>query len=286
MADPVTPAAPAIVPAAPAATPTSLVPDVAATPPAAVVPPATPPAAVPPVTPPAAPSPDEWFLSDGVKGTGAKPDWYKSDKYKSVGEQAKAYTNLEKRLGSFTGAPEGEYVVKVPDQFKDVVQIDSTNPLFGKLNKLARDSQMNQAGYDGIIGLLAEYEASTFVPPPTVEDAKKAIGANADTRLDAVSKWAKANLDEPGLKSLQAALSTSNPAIGETLSVIEAAIAKSRQVAPPTPPPAPVGNPLAEIDKLQAQIDPKTGKRLYEISSEHRALVEKKRREFYAAQAA
>ena len=36
----------------------------------------------------------EFFLSEGIKGVGDQPEWYKADKYKSVAEQAKAYTEL------------------------------------------------------------------------------------------------------------------------------------------------------------------------------------------------
>jgi len=40
----------------------------------------------------------EYFLTDGIKGSGDSPEWYKADKYKSVAEQAKAYTELEKEV--------------------------------------------------------------------------------------------------------------------------------------------------------------------------------------------
>jgi len=44
--------------------------------------------------------------SEGVNGEGEAPEYFKADKYKSVADQAKAYTELEKRFGGFTGAPE------------------------------------------------------------------------------------------------------------------------------------------------------------------------------------
>ena len=47
----------------------------------------------------------EYFLSEGIKGAGDMPEWYNPSKYKSVSEQAKAYTELEKKFGGFTGAP-------------------------------------------------------------------------------------------------------------------------------------------------------------------------------------
>ena len=53
----------------------------------------------------------EFFLSEGIKGVGDLPEWYKADKYKSVAEQAKAYTELEKKFGGFTGAPKDGYSI-------------------------------------------------------------------------------------------------------------------------------------------------------------------------------
>ena len=47
----------------------------------------------------------EYFLTEGIKGTGDTPEWFKADKYKSIADQAKAYTELEKRFGGFKGAP-------------------------------------------------------------------------------------------------------------------------------------------------------------------------------------
>lgn len=225
-------------------------------------------------------------MADGVKGSGVAPEWFKTGKYKSVDEQAKAYTHLEKRLGSFVGAPEGEYVVKLPDQYKGVVEVDTTNPVFKDLSTWARESQLSQTGYDAIIGMLAKYEAASYQPPPTAEDAKKAIGANADTRLQAIGQFVGASLDPDAQKALKAILSPSNPHIAETVAAVEALIAKSRQPALPKPgdggqpPPA---DELDEINKLQAQPDPKQpGKRLYETNQDHRHAVEKRRREYFA----
>jgi hypothetical protein len=278
---PVTPAAPAAVtPAAPA--PVASLIDTAA--PAAPVVPAAPAAPVAPVaaTPPA----PEWFLSEGVKGTGDKPDWFKGEKYKTVDEQAKAYGELEKRFGSFVGAPKGEYEVTIPEQFREVVQVDTTHPVFAKLGDWARKSQLSQEGYNGIIGLLAEYEAASFVPPRTAEEAKKEIGANADLRLQSIGQFAAANLDDTMKAALKEVLTPANPALAKTVAVIEALMAKSRQPAMPKPgdgqPPPPVSE-LEEINKMQGKPDPANpNKRLYETDSAYRAEVEARRRAYFA----
>jgi hypothetical protein len=40
----------------------------------------------------------EYFLSDGIKGTGETPEWLNTEKYKSVAEQAKGYAELSKKV--------------------------------------------------------------------------------------------------------------------------------------------------------------------------------------------
>ena len=45
-----------------------------------------------------------WMMSEDVKGEGDAPEWFKSSKYKTVADQAKAYAGLESKLGAFTGA--------------------------------------------------------------------------------------------------------------------------------------------------------------------------------------
>ena len=69
---------------------------------------------------PAEPAPDaaKWYLAEGVAGNGEPPEWFRADKYKTLDEQAKAYVELEKRFGAFTGAPkDGVYKINMPEGF-------------------------------------------------------------------------------------------------------------------------------------------------------------------------
>lgn len=288
MADSVIPAAaPPATPAAPVTPPAvdSLLPPVAPPAAAPVVPPVTPPVAAPVTAP--APAAAKWFYAEGVEGKGTTPpDWFKQGKYVNVEQQAKAYNELEKRFGAFVGSPDGEYVITVPDEYKEKVQIDTTHPVFAKLNEWGKKHQLSQQGYNDVIGLLTEYEASVAPPAPkTVDDVKKELGPNADVRLTAVASYAAANLDAEGQKSLRAALAVDNPAIKQTLEAIERVIAKTRQPAMPKPGsdvPAPGANELAEINAMQAKVGA-DGKRLYVTDSAYRAKVEERRTKYYQA---
>lgn len=46
-----------------------------------------------------------WMMAEDIKGEGDAPEWFKSNKYKTVADQAKAYASLESKLGAFTGSP-------------------------------------------------------------------------------------------------------------------------------------------------------------------------------------
>jgi hypothetical protein len=234
---------------------------------------------------PEAPKPDtaanqdepEWFLYEGVKGVGKPPEWYKADKYKTVAAQAKAHTDLEKRFGAFTGAPEnGVYEIKLPENLDGALDVE--HPLLKGLQTWAAEKQMSQEGFSEAITMLAEYEASLV---PDISVIKAEVGENADARISAVASWGKANLKPDEFETLRLATSGANAAA--VFKTIEAVVAKSRQVRLPKPgedvvAAQPGGE--AAINAAQAKIGP-DGKRLFETDAAYRAKVEKMRIEYY-----
>lgn len=276
---PVAPAAPVVDPTAPVVTP----PVIDAPTPSLVDPNAAQPAAAPaaPSLVPTVLTPDpKWYLSEGVGGAGEVPDWFKSDKYKTADEQAKAYTALEQRFGAFTGAPEdGVYKINMPEGIAG--NFDTEHQLFQDLNKWAAESQLSQPAYDNVIGMLARYEASMM---PDMGEIKKELGENADARITSASQWAKSNLTDVEYQAFRDAQTGTNAAA--VFKVVEAVIAKTRQVAMPKPGedvPGAVATGLEEINAMQAKLG-EDGKRLYETDSKYRKMVEEKRFAFMAAQ--
>lgn len=288
MPDPIPVAAAAVVtpPADPVVTPLVAVADPVAAPvdslipeDASVVAPvaavADPAVVVPPVDPN---SGKAWLLAEGVLGVGEKPEWLKSDKYKSAEEQAKAYVGLEKRLGAFVGAPkDGAYEFKAPVGYEGVT-VDMEHPLMKEFTTWAKESQLSQKGYNEMLGMLTMYEAAQV---PNMAVIKEQVGENADTRIGAVAAWGKANLGPEGYATLRAATSGSNAAA--VFKVLESVIGKTKQVVLPKPgedsPAAGVGG-KAEIVALQGAKGP-DGKRLYEQPL-YRAMVEKRWNDFYS----
>lgn len=212
-------------------------------------------------------------------GTGKRPEYFKNDKYKSIADQAAAYPALEKRFGSFVGAPpEGKYDVKLPEGAG--VELAGDHPLLDSFQKWGAENQLSQKGFTELLGMLGQYEAQHFVDANAV---KAQLGSDADTRLSAIAQWGKANLDAAGYASLREALVPS-PQTAALVKVIEATIAKTVQTPMPKPgadvPIASVESAHAEINKLMAEKDA-NGKLKFFTDPKFRAEVEAKRAKLY-----
>lgn len=230
---------------------------------------------------PAEDTPDpKWYLAENAPGQGDAPEWFKADKYKTMLDQAKAYTDLEGRFGAFTGAPkDGEYKINPPEGV--TIEFQEDHPLFTEFNKWAAEKQFSQEGYDGLIDILARYELSML---PDMGQIKQQLGDNADSRIATMNQWAQANLSAEEFKAYKEAQTQANAA--SVFTAFEAMMKKTRQIATPKPGddvPGAVPGGLAEINKMQEARD-ENGKRRYVEDPAYRAEVEKKRIEFFKAQ--
>jgi hypothetical protein len=114
------------------------------------------------------------------------PEWYKADKYKSVSEQAKAYTELEKKFGSFKGAPKDGYVL--PEN------ADKEDALVQELIKVGSESQMSQDGFNRLYELaMAQAQVTQEV---SVENELAKLGDDANSRIKTVETFMKTKLGE------------------------------------------------------------------------------------------
>ena len=224
-----------------------------------------------------------WVLAEGVLGTGEKPDWFKSDKYKSVADQAKAYTSLESRFGSFVGAPpEGKYEFKAPDDLPGV-QLQSDHPMLAQFGEWAKKSQLSQAGYNELMGMFAHYELSQI---PKVADIKAKLGPEADTRINGVVNWAKANLDAEGNALIREATKGANAAA--VFQTIDKMIAKTgARPMPRTGDDAAnvSGGGLTAVQEMHGKRDA-NGKLLVDSDPKYRAKVDQAYRDYYTSQQA
>lgn len=155
-------------------------------------PPADPPAGDPPADPPAGDDNQEWFLKD---------------KYKTVEDQAKAYPELQKKLGEsakMVGAPEGDYELSMPEGLDG--EVDTGNPLLDKFTKTAKDMNLSQEAFNNILHAYIQGEAE--LTKTSIETEMKALGDNVDRRLKDLADFGAANMDPETYDAFRAVAST------------------------------------------------------------------------------
>ncbi len=143
---------------------------------------------------------NEYFLAEGIKGTGESPEWYKADKYQSVAEQAKAYTELEKKFGGFKGAPKDGYTA--PEG------VEQDDALLAELTEFAKDTNMSEEAYGRAWELLTAQEQA--VEEVTAEQEMAKLGDNAAQRLKNVEGFLKNNLDADTYTQVQDLVTTAD----------------------------------------------------------------------------
>lgn len=221
-----------------------------------------------------------WMFSAGVKGEGDAPDWFKSDKYKTVSDQAEAYKELEGKFGSFTGAPD-EFSVSISDELAEKgVEFDAEDPLMQAAIKFATERNMNQEGFDEMINL---YAMSQLASNDAIEQIKtdeiKSLGDNAQNRLANISKWGNANLSEDQMKGLQEMATSS-----ESVKTIEKLISLTR-AAPIAPEAANIAPSVSESEVKAMQFEKdEHGNRRIHTDKEFAADFRKKSEQLWGSQ--
>jgi hypothetical protein len=114
----------------------------------------------------------EWWIDDKTPGQGTRPDWMPQN-YKKLSDIAKSHSELEKKLGGFTGAPE-EY------NLSDL-EIDESELVVQELKAVGKELNMNQDGLKKILGRL--YTAVETESEANLEDQVKALGKDGERLL-------------------------------------------------------------------------------------------------------
>ena len=207
----------------------------------------------------------EYFLSDNVKGVGEMPEWYKADKYKSVAEQAKAYTELEKKFGGFTGAPKDGYAV--------YDGVESDDALWGELVEFGNSTNMSQSALNQAWELLTAQEQA--IEEVSVEAEMAKLGDNAVERIKVVERYMKNNLDSNTYEELRYAVNSA-----ESVQLIEALI---KSTAPAKLPidgyVEPGGLEWADIEAEMFRKD-ENGNLLRSVDMNHERKIQRMMKEF------
>ena len=207
----------------------------------------------------------EYFLSDNVKGVGDMPEWYKADKYKSVAEQAKAYTELEKKFGGFTGAPKDGYSI--------VEGVEQDDELWQELVSFGEKTNMSQSALNDAWQILSAQEQA--VEEVSVEMEMQKLGDNAVERIKVVEQYMKNNLDADTYEELRYAVNSA-----ESVQLIEALI---KSTAPAKLPidgyVEPGGLEWADIEAEMFKKD-ENGNLLRSVDMNHERKIQRMMKEF------
>lgn len=188
------------------------------------------------------------------------------DKYRADGRseseamelQAKSYGELQSKFGSFTGAPD-EYQLTVSDQLTEAgLEINADDPLIAKAMEYAKESNMSQEGFQGMLELHGQFiMAAEQGKQEQMQEEIKALGDDGQKRIGAIQQWAEANLPPDMMDGFN-----SMAVNAEAFKAIEHLIGLSRN-APVANEAAPVsaGDP-AKAEAMQFELDANGNRRI------------------------
>ena len=207
----------------------------------------------------------EYFLTEGIKGTGDAPEWYKAEKYKSVADQAKAYTELEKKFGGFTGAPKDGYAI--PEG------VEEGDELMDALKGFAEKTNMNQASFNEAWELLIAQ--SDAVEEVSAEMEMQRLGDNAPERVKTVEQFMKNNLDNDTYERVRYAVNSA-----ESIELVEALIGATAPAKLPIDGHIePGGITWGDIEAEMFRKD-ENGQLLRSVDRNHEAKIQRMMKEF------
>lgn len=134
------------------------------------------------------PTVSSWMWGEGVEGTGEKPEYFKDSKYKTVAEQAKAYTELEKRFGGFVGAPQEGY------QLAEELSALSDDPSVKSVLDILKESNASNDLANKLIGTYVESQKQAA--EQAIAREMELLGENRDYRINSVKEFANANIPQ------------------------------------------------------------------------------------------
>jgi hypothetical protein len=138
----------------------------------------------------------EWYWDENTPGEGERPDFL-PDKFKSVADAAKSYSELEKKLGS------------VPSDYdlSEADWIDQDSEKISGLKEIAKKHHMSQQAFkdmlDGVNSYLSDFDVD-------IEKEKAKLGDNIEERLGKLDNWAKSNLSEKAYNAIADSLDTAD----------------------------------------------------------------------------
>lgn len=201
-----------------------------------------------------------------------RPEWL-LDKYvtedrgieAAIAEQARAYTELQKQFGGFTGAPD-EYTFELPEGIEG--EIDTELDAYQQFTEIAREVNMSQETAQKLFNIFVGYQNQmTEQFQVDFNNEKARLGPQADQRIGAVAQWAQSNLAPEDMPVLESMVMTA-----DQITVLEKLIGKTRNS--PVPKTNEVDSPVTGY--TQHQFDQDVNSERYRTDRAFREEVRRK----------
>jgi len=227
------------------------------------------------------------MAAEGDDSGGDRPDWL-LDKYATKGksveeatsEQAKAYKELSGKFGAFTGSPE-TFEVKLSEELTEAgVKIGDDDPMLKAAMEFAKESNMSQDGFNGLVNLYAMQQlAESKADEEYKAEQMKALGPSGESRIKNIQQWAGKNLDSETVTSLES-MATSV----ESVKAIERLISMTRGAAVDVDDSKATSSVTSEeLHKMQFEKDDH-GNRRINTDKDFNARYQKMKNEFYGTE--
>jgi len=208
---------------------------------------------------------NEYWLLEGYKAEGERPEWFKAEKYKTVADQAKAYVELEKRFGSFSGAPKDGY--DAPEG------VEADDYLFQQLAEFGKETNMSPEAFGKAWELLLQQNEAA--ESAKQEQEMEALGPDAGKRIQQVDRYLRNNLDADQYDEVKYFVTSA-----KDIQLVEALINATRpQKLPIDGAVKPGGLTFADIEKEMYKTD-SNGNLLRSVDINHEKKIQKMLRDF------
>lgn len=142
----------------------------------------------------------EWYFAEGVKGEGERPEWL-HERYKSMADQAKAYTDLEKKFGEFKGAP-NEYSLEGLEGF------NSDDPLIKHFSETFKELNLSQQGFERVVKDFVEIQSKSY--EANIAQEMEKLGPQAKQQVDQINNWIGNTFDQETAETIRGWVMTAN----------------------------------------------------------------------------
>ena len=149
------------------------------------------------------PSPEsaDWYFAEGIKGEGERPEFL-HDRYKSLADQAKAYTDLEKKFGEFRGAPEDGY------KLDGIEGLEGDDPLIKHFSETFKDLNLSQQGFERVVNDFVTVQAEAY--QANIAEEMKKLGPQAEQTVQQVNNWVSNTFDQETAETIKGWVMTAN----------------------------------------------------------------------------